>query len=98
MRSELRFGEWRALLSLGEWPAEVVQDAARAAVEARRQMMEELAATMFARLGVRPRIAAGQAGDLLTALVSGLAAEPGANHDPSAAFDVLVLALLQLAE
>jgi AcrR family transcriptional regulator len=97
LRSELRLGEWRALISLGEWPAPVVRDAAHAAIEARRDMMEEMAATMYARLGTRPRIATAQAGELLIALVSGLAAEPDADRDPSDAFDLLILALLQLA-
>ncbi len=97
MEDELQLGEWRALLSLGEWLAPAVQRAAREALDTRRAMTTELAATMFARLGIRPRIAPEQAGDLLVTLVSGLAVE-SARGDPPAAFDALVLALIALGE
>jgi hypothetical protein len=82
---------------LGEWLAPAVQDAARDALDARRTMTTEMSITMFERLGIRPRIAPEQAGDLLVALVSGLAVESGGG-DPAAAFDVLVLALIGLEE
>jgi AcrR family transcriptional regulator len=97
MAVELQLGEWRALISLGEWLAPAVQDAARDALDARRTMTTEMSITMFERLGIRPRIAPEQAGDLLVALVSGLAVESGGG-DPAAAFDVLVLALIGLEE
>jgi len=97
MDGELRLGEWRALITLGDWLAPAVQAAAREALDARRAMTAELAAMMFARLGIRPRIAPEQTGDLLVALISGLAVESGGG-DPAAAFDMLVLALIGLAD
>jgi AcrR family transcriptional regulator len=97
MSVELRTGEWRALVSLGDWPAPAVQRAARQALAARRAMAGEMAASMFARLRIEPSITAAQAGDLLAALVSGLAVESRGADATSSAFDVLVLALLGLA-
>ena len=98
LQTELDLGEWHALLALGEWPASSVQAASREALEARRAVTARMTQQLFELLGVRPRIALKHAADLLVALVGGLAVEPESDADPLAAFDVLVLALLGLAE
>lgn len=98
METELEAGEWRALLSLVQWPAAAVAAAAREALDERRAMAALTISRFFELLGMRPRIAPELIGGLVVALVSGLAAAPVAGGDRRAAGDVLALALLGLAE
>jgi AcrR family transcriptional regulator len=95
--TELEIGEWRALLSLAEFPAPAVQQASGIALEARRLAASRMMARFFAVMDLRPRVAPELLGELWVALVGGLAMEADAAHAAGPAFDVLVLALLGLA-
>ena len=98
METELDAGEWRALLSLVQWPAAIVMSAARDALDERRTMAWHTMARLFELLGLRARIAPEQIAALFVAVVSGLAAAPDGAGDRRATGDAFVLALLGLAD
>jgi len=97
MESERSAGEWRALISLLQWPAGPVARAAREGLRERRVAAAGMMAHVFALLAVRPHIAPEQMGALVATAVCGLAVGPGDAED-RAAMDVLVLALLGTGE
>lgn len=97
---EVERGHLHVLLELGEWRNELVHRASRAALRARREASAETVARLFALLELRPRVPAPLVADVVVAFVDGLAAASRADsdRDPRAAFDVLWLSLLSLAE
>lgn len=95
--TELEIGEWRALLSLAEFPASAVQEASAVALEARRLAATRMMDRLFTVMELRPRVAPELLGELWVALVGGLAMEADAARAAGPAFNVLVLALLGLA-
>jgi AcrR family transcriptional regulator len=98
LATELETGEWRALLSLAEFTAPAVRRASREALDARQAVATRMMARLFNVMGMRPRVAPELLGELWVALVGGLATEVDGVRAPGAAFDVLLLALLGLAE
>lgn len=97
---ELRVGDVRVLLSLGEYESDRVRAACRRVAAQRRDLMAEYATLVFQRLGLRLRVPAELVADTLVAFVDGLAVAHALEPDraPRPAFDVLWLALLALAE
>lgn len=100
LESELARGHIRALVELAGWRGGGVGPATAEAMHLRRMAATESAERLFALLALRPRVPPVLLGDLLVTFVDGLAAAPaGAGEaDARAAFDVLWLALLGLAE
>jgi AcrR family transcriptional regulator len=100
LSAELARGDVRILASLAEYDSEPVRAASRDVAAARRALVAEHAAAVFARLGLTPRIPPELIGNTLLAFLDGLAVahalEP--ERDPRPAFDVLWLALLTLVE
>lgn len=97
---ELRRGHARALVELAGWPGERVRVAAADAMRLRRAASTASAERLFALLALRPRVPPPLLGDLLVTFLDGLASAPlqEGGPDARAAFDVLWLALLGLAE
>lgn len=100
LEAELARGHIRALVELAGWRGGGVRPATAEAMHLRRMAATESAERLFALLALRPRVPPVLLGDLLVTFVDGLAAAPaGAGEaDARAAFDVLWLALLGLAE
>ena len=98
--AELARGHIRALVELAGWRAGQVSDAAAEAMRMRRLASTASAERLFSLLALRPRVPAVLLGDLLVTFVDGLASVPPGTGgiEVRAAFDVLWLALLGLAE
>lgn len=100
LEGELRRGHARALVDLAHWPGERVRVAAADAMRLRRAASTASAERLFALLALRPRVPSVLVGDLLVTFLDGLASAPVRQGGPDAraAFDVLWLALLGLAD
>lgn len=100
LEAELARGHVRALVELAGWRGGSVRPAAAEAMRMRRVAATASAERLFSLLALRPRVPAVLLGDLLVAFVDGLACSPAGTGgtDARAAFDVLWLALLGLAE
>ena len=98
IEGELEAGEWRALLSLAQWPNARVATAAAAALAERRAMAAESAARLLALLDLRSRVALEQVAEMLVAAISGLAMTAPAADARRDACDVLLLAIISLTE
>lgn len=100
LADELRRGHVRALVELAGWRGGRVRAAATDATRLRRAASTASAEHLFGLLALRSRVPTPLLGDLLVTFVDGLAASPGRSGgvDARAAFDVLWLALLSLAE
>jgi AcrR family transcriptional regulator len=98
--AELTRGHIRALVELAGWRGGRVRAAAADAMRLRRAASTATAERMFALLALRSRVPPALLGDLLVTFLDGLASAPGqgGGADARAAFDVLWLALLGLAE
>jgi len=97
---ELARGDVRVLLALAQVPAERVQDAARAASEARRATAARTVERLFGALALTPRVPLPLIADATVALVDGLALDAGLTPERNRRpiFDVFWLAMLSLAE
>ena len=100
LESELRAGDVRILISLGESDSDRVRAASRRIQEQRREVAAEHTAVVFSRLGLQPRVPAELIADTVLAFTDGIAVTHALDpaRDPRPAFDVLWLALLALAE
>ena len=100
LEAELTRGHIRALVELAAWRAGEVSDAAAEAMHARRLASTASAERLFSLLALRPRVPPVLLGDLLVTFIDGLASVPAGagGGEARAAFDVLWLALLGLAE
>ena len=98
--AELARGHVRALVELAGWRSDAVRSATAEAMRMRRTAATASAERLFALLALRPRVPSVLLGDLLVTFVDGLASSPAGagGGDARAAFDVLWLALLGLAE
>jgi AcrR family transcriptional regulator len=97
---ELTRGHVRALVELASWRSGRVSAAAVEAMRLRRAASTTSAERLFALLALRSRVPTALLGDLLVTFLDGLASAPTrkGGADARAAFDVLWLALLGLAE
>lgn len=97
---EIERGHLHVLLELGEWRNDLVHRASRASTRARREAAAGTVSQVFSLLELRPRVPPQLVADVVVAFVDGLAAAARADgeRDPRAAFDVLWLSLLSLAE
>ena len=95
---ELRGGELRALLELGTLREPLIRAAWEDGASRRRQGAAHTAQTLFARLGLVPRMPAALLGDAATAFVDGLALDAGSARDARVGFALFWLALLSLGE
>ena len=100
LEDELARGHVRALVELAGWRGGRVRSAAAEAMRMRRMSATASAERLFALLALRPRVPAVLLGDLLVTFLDGLASAPARAQgaEARAAFDVLWLALLGLAE
>jgi AcrR family transcriptional regulator len=100
LEAELERGHVRALVELAGWHGGDVSDAAAEAMRVRRMAATASAGRLFALLALRPRVPPILLGDLLVTFTDGLASVPAGlgGAESRAAFDVLWLALLGLAE
>jgi AcrR family transcriptional regulator len=100
LEGELARGHVRALVELAGWRSGHVRAAAAEAMRLRRVASTASAERLFTLLALRSRVPPVLLGDLLVAFLDGLASAPmpEAAPDARAAFDVLWLALLGLAE
>lgn len=100
LADELARGHVRALVELAGWRGGRVRAAAAEATRLRRAASTMSAERLFGLLSLRSRVPTPLLGDLLVTFVDGLAATPveSARDNARAAFDVLWLALLGLAE
>jgi AcrR family transcriptional regulator len=100
LEGELTRGHVRALVELSGWRSEGVRSATAEAMRMRRMASTASAERLFALLALRPRVPAVLLGDLLVTFLDGLASTPArtGGAEVRAAFDVLWLALLGLAE
>ena len=100
LEGELARGHVRALVELAAWRAGEVSDAAAEAMRVRRIASTASAERLFSLLALRPRVPPVLLGDLLVTFIDGLASVPAGagGGEARAAFDVLWLALLGLAE
>lgn len=98
LASELEIGEWRGLLALCEWPADEVQRAAAAALDARRDEVRLVLDRLFALLHIQTKMSLSPLVDLTVATVNGLAVERESGRDPRHALDALVLAFYRLSD
>jgi AcrR family transcriptional regulator len=100
LEAELDRGHVRALVELAGWRGDVVRAAVADAMTMRRLASTASAERLFALLALRPRVPATLLGDLLVTFVDGLASAPAqlGGVEARAAFDVLWLALLGLAD
>lgn len=97
---ELTRGHVRALVELAGWRGAGVRAATAEAMRVRRMASTASAERLFALLALQPRVPTVLLGDLLVTFLDGLASAPGraGGVEARAAFDVLWLALLGLAE
>jgi AcrR family transcriptional regulator len=97
---ELTRGHVRALVELAGWRGGGVRAATVEAMRLRRMASAASAERLFALLALQPRVPMVLLGDLLVTFLDGLASAPGRTGgvEARAAFDVLWLALLGLAE
>ena len=100
LEGELTRGHVRALVELAGWRGGRVRAAAAEAMQLRRAASTASAERLFALLALRSRVPPALLGDLLVTFLDGLASAPAREGrvDARAAFDVLWLALLGLAE
>src|SRR5688572_24743307 len=100
LEAELARGHMRALVELAGWRGGNVRPATAEAMRMRRVAATASAERLFALLALRPRVPSVLVGDLLVTFVDGLASVPAGvgGEDTRAAFDVLWLALLGLAD
>jgi AcrR family transcriptional regulator len=100
LEGELARGHVRALVELAGWRGREVRDATAEATRMRRMAATASAERLFSLLALRPRVPSLLLGDLLVTFIDGLAAPPAysGGAEARAAFDVLWLALLGLAE
>lgn len=98
LHGELQRGELRALLELAMLREPVIRDAAARAAQARRSSAAATAATLFAQLGLTPRVPAALLADASVAFVDGLAFDAASEREPRVSFDVYWLAMLSLGE
>lgn len=100
LEAELARGHVRALVELAGWRSGDVSDATAEAMRVRRMASTASAERLFALLALRPRVPPVLLGDLLVTFIDGLASVPAGvgGAEARAAFDVLWLALLGLAE
>ena len=98
--AELARGHVRALVELAGWRSGGVRSATAEAMRLRRMAATASGERLFALLALRPRVPPVLLGDLLVTFMDGLAASPAGvgGADARAAFDVLWLALLGLAD
>ena len=97
---ELARGHVRALVELAGWRGREVREATAEATRMRRMAATASAERLFSLLALRPRVPSLLLGDLLVTFIDGLASTPAhsGGAEARAAFDVLWLALLGLAE
>jgi AcrR family transcriptional regulator len=100
LEAELDRGHLRALVELASWRSGQVRAAAAEAMRLRRIASTTSAERLFSLLALRSRVPPVLLGDVLVTFLDGLAsaAVPEGGADARAAFDVLWLALLGLAE
>jgi AcrR family transcriptional regulator len=100
LEAELTRGHVRALVELASWRSGRVRATTAEAMRLRRLASATSAEHLFALLALRPRVPPALLGDLLVTFLDGLASAPAreGRADARAAFDVLWLALLGLAE
>ena len=100
LEEELARGHVRALVELAGWRGGRVRSSAAEAMRMRRMAATASAERLFALLALRPRVPLVLLGDLLVTFLDGLASAPARAQgaEARAAFDVLWLALLGLAE
>jgi AcrR family transcriptional regulator len=100
LEAELARGHLRALVELAGWRSERVRVAAAEAMRLRRTASTTSVERLFSLLALRSRVPPILLGDVLVTFLDGLASAPVAEGgaDARAAFDVLWLALLELAE
>jgi AcrR family transcriptional regulator len=98
LAGELRRGELRALLELGTLRDAPIRAASEEAAVARRTSATRSAESLFASLGLVPRMPAALIADASTAFIDGLAIDGGGARDPRVSFDLFWLALLSLGE
>src|SRR5688500_1207505 len=100
LEAELVRGHVRALVELAGWRGGEVRPATAEAMRLRRAAATASVERLFALLALRPRVPSVLVGDLLVTFVDGLASVPAGvgGEDTRAAFDVLWLALLGLAD
>lgn len=100
LADELARGHVRALVELAGWRGGRVSAAAAEATRLRRAASTMSAEQLFGLLALRSRVPTSLLGALLVTFIDGLAATPAesARGNARAAFDVLWLALLGLAE
>jgi AcrR family transcriptional regulator len=100
LEAELARGHLRALVELASWRSAQVRAAAAEAMRLRRIASTTSVERLFALLALRSRVPPVLLGDVLVTFLDGLAstAVPEGAADARAAFDVLWLALLGLAE
>jgi AcrR family transcriptional regulator len=100
LEAELVRGHVRALVELAGWHGGGVRPATAEAMHMRRRAATASTERLFALLALRPRVPPVLLGDLLVTFIDGLASAPAGagGADARAAFDVLWLALLGLAE
>jgi AcrR family transcriptional regulator len=100
LAAEIELGHIRVLIELAEWRGELVRRAMQESMRERRLAAAETVETLYALLGLKPRIDADLIAGTLVAFNNGLAVsaalEPEGN--PRVAFDVFWLSLLGLAE
>ena len=98
--ADLARGHVRALVELAGWRSGGVRSATAEAMRLRRMAATASGERLFALLALRPRVPPVLLGDLLVTFMDGLAASPAGvgGADARAAFDVLWLALLGLAD
>lgn len=99
-QTEVTAGAWRATLELAGWPNSDVRSAVQQSLRARRLTARELVARLYALLGLRERVAPHVVGELLVAVVSGLAVlnRRNAATESRAVLDAFALAVLGLAD
>ena len=100
VEAELREGDVRVLVSLADSDSEAARVASLRIAEERRLLAAAQVEVIFRRLAVNPRMPSGLVAETLLAFIDGLACRQalGAVREPRAAFDILWLALLTLAE
>lgn len=100
LEGELTRGHARALVELASWPSGRVAGATVEVRKLRRVASTASAERLFGLLALRPRVPSTLLGELLVTFQDGLAAsaERNTGGDARAAFDVLWLALLGLAD
>ena len=97
---ELRTGDLRALVELGQQRSPRAHAAGEESLSARRYAMVQMVSHLFALLQLQPRVPPELLGTVFMAFVDGLAMQ-GVKDDlgeARAGFDVLWLAILTLAE